>query len=257
MEPHGSLDIVARAARRPGAGDDRVLREVAARRRTRGTPTDSGVRPPRHQARAGPGLLRRRVALRRHLAGRAPDTDDVVRRPPAIVGHPPRHGNGGMDLVRRRAAVGATARPAKRRCLVDDDGLARRRPDRGPRPRRRDGNGHLGSTDRLPVGEAQRRVAGWHVGHGHPRPAEPHSPCRSPGTPRTRPAVRHRGGDGGNVVGVPRRALHSPQCRRHRLAQHVGTATTRDPDHRVVADATSRLAVGWRWHAEVRGRRRS
>ena len=50
------------------------------------------------------------------------------------------------------------------------------------------------------------------------------------------------------------RPLHPSQCRRHRLAQHVGAAEARHADRRVVADATTGAAARWCRRASVHRR---
>ena len=87
-------------------------------------------------------------------------------------------------------------------------------------------HGHVRSADRLPLGQAQRRVARRHVSVGHPRVAEPHpSHCRPSRRRWCRASVRDRSVEmEATVVGVPAGPLDPPECRRHRLAQHVGAA---------------------------------
>ncbi len=50
--------VAARTAHRPRAGDDHLLRQVVARRPTRTSATDPGVRASRHQAGTGPRTSR-------------------------------------------------------------------------------------------------------------------------------------------------------------------------------------------------------
>ena len=197
------------------------------------------------------------MALRGDLACRSTGAGDVLRRPQAITRHQARHRDCGMELVRRRFALGSAARPTKRRHLVAHHRLADGVRDRGPRPRDRRCNGHIGPTDRLPVGEAQRRVARWHVGAGRTRLAEPHASRRSAGATRARAALRDRDRDGGDIVGVPCRSLDPPQRRRHRLAQHVGPAASGHVDRRVVAHATTGATRGWRRSTRLRPGRSS
>ena len=84
-----------------------------------------------------------------------------------------RRRRGGVDLVRRWAAVGPATRPARRRRSVVDVRLADRRAGRGARQPIAVAAGQVVGSGRPPRGAVVRRVPRRHVGADHARDPEP------------------------------------------------------------------------------------
>ena len=235
VEPHVDGNLAPRSPHRPGARDDPVVRPLAARRGQWRRPgaTDPRLRPPRHPAGAGPGRARGRVAGR---AGMAPGAvvnagSDAGRQRRRCPRGAARRRHQRVDLLRRAAAVGPTAGPARGRRLVAGVRLAGGRgPRRDPRPPSGAPHAAQHGPSGVDLRQAQRCVPGRHLGSRHPRHAEPDPPHQLHGAG----GDAHRGGGGcgrrarSGRLCLPTGPSHPALTGRHRLAQHLAPADPRE-----------------------------
>ncbi len=164
---------------------------------------------------------------------------------------PRRRRRGGVDLVRRRAAVGPAARPARRRRPVADVRLADRRAGRGARQRIGVAARPVVGSGRAPRGAVVRRVPRRHVGADHTRDPQPEPHRLLAGRPgrRRRPApspvtpgawidatARARGDD----VDVDARPHAASRHRRERLAELLAAARSAHAQRRPCVDRAPR-----------------
>ena len=200
VEPHEHGERAPRPPHRPRPRDDPLVRPLAAGRGHGRRPrtADPPLRPPRHPTGARPGPARGRVALRAGLAARtlAPAGADRARDGSGRDGHghavrPAGRGRAGVDLLRRRAPVGAVAGPARGRRVVADLRLAgRRRAARGPRPSVRPPAAALRRRGRVAVGQARGRLPRRHLGPRHPGVPQPDPPGELDGADPDRRSAR-------------------------------------------------------------------
>ena len=182
-------------------------------------------------------------------------TDGERRRP----GGPRRRRLDRVDLVRGRPAVGAARRPAAGRGVLAHLHVAGARARPGdPGARAADGVAHVVGPDRVPLGEALRRLPRRRLVAREPQHPEPGAPRLPRGTvaARARPAVRDHARPGGGLVDVRGGPSHPPGPGRHGLAERLVAAGARHADDRPIrhdADAPgARRAVARRGRARVR-----
>ena len=216
---------------RGGAPSARAPGQVFVRRPT---PARARSRGARRSVARPPGLAAVRARVAGAGAGRWRRRHPRRRR---------RRRRGGVDLLRRGAAVGPAVGPARRRRPVADVRLADRRrrggAGRGARQPTRGAAGPVVGAGRPRGGQAVRRLPGRHVGPDHPRDAEPDPPrlLARRGRRHARPRARAVGAGGmgrrrdrvrGDDVDARRGPRPAPRRRRDRLAELLAAADAGD-----------------------------
>ena len=231
VEPHGAGDVVAGTAHRPRAGDDHAssaswLRDDPCE----AAPADPCLRASRDQA-ASPTwpIVDGEWRYEDDVAAGAADADDAVRRAPPNARDATRH----RDVAAWNSCAGGLpwGQPLDQRnddawSLTTDWPVAEPTEILGHVVVQGDGRRRINPIAYLSV----KLNDVWPDGTSAlvTRGLLNLTPSRrSAGAAGARRAVRDRGRDGGDVVGVPGGPLDPAQRRRHRLAQHVGAAASR------------------------------